>query len=190
MTLREELERYVPVNEQETLDKAIMLKYVDEPKAYMRENNEAHFTASSWVINQNHDRVLTCYHNIYNSWSWLGGHADGNQDLRSVAIREVREESGIEAVSADDELLSVEILTVDGHEKKGHYVSSHLHLNVTYLLIADDRQPLKAKDDENRAVSWFDIDEVISKSSEKWFRERIYSKLNRKVLAKYGKLKG
>ncbi len=188
MTLREELERYIPVNEQEALDKAIMLKYADDPKAYFRENNEAHFTASSWVINQNHDRVLMCYHNIYDSWSWLGGHADGSQDLRSVAIREVREESGIEAVSADDDLLSVEILTVDGHEKKGHYVSSHLHLNVTYLLIADDRQPLKTKDDENRAVSWFDIDEVISKSSEKWFRERIYSKLNRKVLEKYGKL--
>ncbi len=188
MSLREELEKYVPINEQEALDRDIMLKYVDDPSAYGREDNEAHFTASSWVINQDHNRVLMCYHNIYDSWSWLGGHADGEKDLRAVAIREVEEESGIRAVSADDEILSVEILTVDGHEKKGHYVSSHLHLNVTYLLIADDRQLLRGKDDENRAVAWFDIDEVISKSSEKWFRERIYSKLNRKVREKYGKL--
>ena len=33
------------------------------------------------------------YHNIYNSWSWLGGHADGETDLLAVALREVKEEA-------------------------------------------------------------------------------------------------
>lgn len=62
--------------------------------AFSRENTVAHMTASAWVVNRERTRVLMVYHNIYNSWSWLGGHADGETDLLSVAIREVKEEAG------------------------------------------------------------------------------------------------
>jgi 8-oxo-dGTP pyrophosphatase MutT (NUDIX family) len=51
------------------------------------------------------------YHNIYNSWSWLGGHADGDEDLTGVAIREVKEESGVTDVKAfSNEIFSFEVL--------------------------------------------------------------------------------
>jgi len=66
---------------------------------------------------------------------------------------------------------------VDGHEKKGAYVSSHLHLNVTYLLEADDREVLHKKEDENSAVGWFPVKECLMAVNEPWMRERIYVKL-------------
>ena len=72
---------------------------------------------------------------------------------------------------------------MDGHEKRGAYVSSHLHLNVTYLLIADDSDALTVKPDENSGVRWFTPEEAIEASSEPWFRERIYKKLNAKLAA-------
>ena len=28
------------------------------------------------------------FHNTYGSWSWIGGHADGERDLERVALRE------------------------------------------------------------------------------------------------------
>lgn len=60
------------------------------------------------------------YHNIYNSWSWTGGHADGETDLLAVALREVTEETGLQTLRpVSRELFSVEILTVDGHENEG-----------------------------------------------------------------------
>ena len=66
------------------------------------------------------------YHNIYRSWAWLGGHADGDEDVRRVIKKEIQEESGLTEVKfLSDELFSLEILTVDGHEKRGEYVSSH-----------------------------------------------------------------
>ena len=80
-------------------------------------------------------------------------------------------------------IYSLESLTVDGHEKRGVYVSSHLHLNVTYLIEADDAGPLAAKPDENKAVAWFGREEAVAASSEPWFRERIYQKLNDKLRA-------
>ena len=98
-------------------------------------------TASAWVVNKDRSKILLAYHNIYDSWAWLGGHADGEKDLLKVALKEVAEESGVKNIKpVSEDILSVEILTVDGHEKKGVYVPSHLHLNVTYLIEADDTE--------------------------------------------------
>ncbi len=112
-------------------------------------------TASAWVVNPARDRVLMVYHKIYDSWSWTGGHADGDEDLPAVALREVREETGVQSARlVSDEILSLEVLTVDGHEKRGEYVSSHLHLNVTYLIEADERDALTVCEEENRRGRW------------------------------------
>ena len=139
-------------------------------------------TASSWIVNPARTKVLMVYHNIYDSWSWTGGHADGETDLLAAALREAKEETGITKVRpVTEDIYSLEILTVDGHVKHGKYVSSHLHLNVTYLLEADEDEILHKKDDENSGVAWFGLDEAILASSEPWFRERIYSKLNAKL---------
>ena len=178
-----QLEGYAPWTEQEARDKAVLLTMLRSGQdLWTRENETAHLTASAWVTDPTRTRVLMCYHNIYHSWSWLGGHADEDRDLLGVALREVGEESGLASVRpVSEDLFSLEILTVDGHEKRGRYVPSHLHLNITYLLEADDTETLAVKPDENSAVGWFGLDEAVAASSEPWFRERIYAKLNAKL---------
>ena len=118
------------------------------------------------------------YHNIYDSWSWLGGHADGETDLLAVAVREVKEEAGISEVHPlTEKIFSMESLTVDGHVKNGRYVSSHLHLNITYLLEADSEETVSIKEDENSGVAWFSPEEALERSTEPWFVKHVYSKL-------------
>ena len=118
-----QIENYPPFNEQEEKDKALILGWIrNNENAFSRENTVAHITASAWVVNKDRSKVLMVYHNIYNSWSWLGGHADEETDLLSVAIREVKEEAGISNVRpVSEEIFSLESLTVDGHVKKGNY---------------------------------------------------------------------
>ena len=183
VTLLEELEQYRPWNEQEERDRTELLRRLRSGEdLYTRDNSAGHLTASAWVVSPDRRQVLMAYHNIYDSWSWLGGHADGDHDLLAVAAREVREESGLTAVRpVSPSIYSVEILTVDGHEKRGAYVSSHLHLNVTYLLEADPADPVRCKPDENSRVGWFGLEEAVAASSEPWFRERVYRKLNEKL---------
>ena len=178
-TLIRQIEKYTPFNEQEATDKATLLNLLsDATDLSRRDNLMAHLTASAWVVNPERNKVLMAYHNLYNSWAWLGGHADGNFDLAAVAEKEAREESGLTDVKlVSDDILSLEILTVDGHEKKRKYVPSHLHLNVTYLLEADPNAPIRIKEDENSQVGWIDFDDIVNKSTEPWFVERIYSKL-------------
>ena len=183
MNLKEKIERYVPYNEQEEADKQELLRILDVNENYfIRENLAAHFTASGWVVSPDRTKTLLAYHNLYDSWAWLGGHADGETDLLSVALKEVREESRLKEVfPVSEDVFSLEILPVFGHEKNGKYVSSHLHLNVTFLLEADPTAEIHNNPDENSKVGWFDLDDVPRVSTETWFVHRIYRKLIEKT---------
>lgn len=184
MSLAEEIAAYLPVNEQEARDKALLLGWLENGQdIYTRQNSTAHLTASGWVVSPDRQQVLMVYHNIYHSWSWMGGHADGDKDLLHVAQKEIQEESGLKSLRLlSPDIFSLEILTVDGHIKHGKYVSSHLHLNVTYLFEADPSQPLAIKPDENSGVGWFPVAQIPEKVSEPWFRDWIYAKLCHKVV--------
>ncbi len=183
MSLRDEVAAFQPDCPQEEKDKNEILWWLDSGlDVYNRTCTKAHLTASAWIVSPDKEMVLMAYHKLYDSWAWLGGHCDGEKDPKQTALKEVREESGLANVALlSDKILSLEVLTVDGHEKNGSYVSSHLHLNLTYLAEADPAEPVRAKEDENTAVRWFLRDEAVKASSEPWFRERIYSKLNRKL---------
>ena len=183
MKLIDDIKRYRPCCEQEERDKAVTLAFLDANEdAFLRENLVAHMTASAWVVNPARNKVLMVYHRLYDSWAWTGGHADGETDLLSVALRECREETGVEHVRpVSEDIYSLEILTVDGHEKHGQYVPSHLHLNVTYLLEADESDRVQICEAENSGVRWFSLEEALTAPSEPWMIERVYRKLNAKI---------
>lgn len=190
MNIIEKIKRYQPFNEQEEKDQIEILHLLKTvSNIFIRENKQVHMTASAWVVNEDFKKVLMIYHNIYNSWSWLGGHADGETELLQTAIREVKEESGLKEIfSLSEDIFSLEILTVDGHEKNGNYVSSHLHINITFLLKADENEKTVIKPDENSGVAWFELEEAINASTEEWFKKRIYKKLNEKLKIERKKL--
>ncbi len=182
--LQKKIESYEPYNEQEERDKQTMLKDIDTfDNILTRDNELVHFTASSWAVNPERTKVLMVYHNIYQAWTWTGGHSDGEADLLKVAVKELKEETGVKHVKVlnDNQIFSLEVLTVDGHVKRGKYVSSHLHLNVTYLLEVEEQEMLHIKQDENSGVKWVPIEEIEKVSTETWMKQNIYPKLNEKL---------
>lgn len=177
------IERYAPVCEQEEKDRELMLAMLRGGAHLLtRENEIAHFTASAWVAGRNLDKVLLAYHNIYSQWAWLGGHADGDSDLLSVALREAVEETGARVRPLSVLPQSLEIIGVNGHFRHGLYVPSHLHLNISFLLIADENDEIRVKPDENSGVSWFSLQDAENASPEPFFRA-VYGKLNNRLAA-------
>lgn len=181
-----QIEGYRPRSPQEEQERLVLLQYLDTfPNLLTRENPFAHLTSSSWILNRAHDRVLMVYHNIYQSWSWTGGHADGDPDLLAVAVREAQEETGVQSLSPlSREAASLDVLPVWGHFKRGKYVVPHLHLNLTYFLETDDSIPLHCKPDENSGVNWFSPEKAVEACAERDMKP-VYEKLNEILNSRY-----
>lgn len=178
------IENYTPYNDAEKKDKELILHCIHKFHDILtRDNSVAHITSSGFVINKTKDKVLMIHHNIYNSWAWTGGHADGDADLLSVAIKEAKEETGVKTIHPiTSEIFSIDILPVLGHIKRGNYVSAHLHLSMAYLLEADEDELLIIKADENSAVKWIPIGEVSLYCSEPHM-QKVYEKIICKIKA-------
>lgn len=118
--LKESIERFKPYNEQEEVDKRIMLKYINDfDDVLTRQNEYGHFTSSAFILNKERTKVLMIYHNIYKSWTWVGGHSDGDNDLLYVALKEAKEETGLKAVKPIlEDIYSLEIVNSKRTRKK------------------------------------------------------------------------
>ena len=180
--LYQKIMNYVPENEQEINDKRIMLKYLKKfEDIFTRENEMFHFTTSAWIVNPDRTKVLMIYHNIYDSWAWVGGHADGNSNLLEVVQKEITEETGLTKVKLlHNGIFGLSIQTVKAHHKRGKYVSPHLHYDIQFLFEKDDTTKLQIKPDENSNVKWIDKETILEQVTEEHMKP-LYDKLIHKV---------
>lgn len=161
------LKKYQPYNEQERVDKEYFLDCAKIGNLLLRDCLQAHFTSSAFIVNKDKTKVLCIYHNIYNSWGWVGGHADGDDDMLYVAKKETREETSLTSFNAlSTTPIAIDSLCVHSHIKNGKFVPSHIHLNFTFLIQADENQTIHIQEDENSDISWLTFDELIEKSTE------------------------
>ena len=178
-SLFDTIKNYRPMNQQEEYDKEQMLQFMQCNNNYLvRENQTAHFTASLWTVNAGRSKTLMVHHNLFNSWSWIGGHADGMEDICAVALKELQEETGVQyARLVSEDVFSLETLTVNGHMDEGVWVPGHLHFNLTYLAEVEESEELTPQEEENSAVQWWSFEEALKVSTEPWMIETIYKKL-------------
>jgi 8-oxo-dGTP pyrophosphatase MutT (NUDIX family) len=136
-----------------------------------------HLTGSAWIVNHAGDKVLLLHHRKLEKWIQPGGHADGEFNLLSVALREAREESGLSSLSP----LRTEIFDLDIHvipERNGE--PAHLHYDLRYALTADDTEALQGNN-ESHALAWIALDgisdvtdeESVLRMQRKWLAGRL-----------------
>ncbi len=113
-----------------------------------------HITVSAVITDACAERLLMVQHNIYRAWSLPGGHADGEADLMAVCLREIAEETGLKEVYPVGGILSVDLLPVPSHSRRGKQVPAHTHCNVTYGFYAPDGLPIRTCPEENSGVMW------------------------------------
>lgn len=167
MSLKEQIESYIPFNEQEAKDKEHFLRCMNDFDDVLTRNNKyLHFTSSSFILNQNRDKIVVVKHNIFGGWIYPGGHADGEENLYNVAEREAFEETrGLIVHSLFKDIFSIQMFPIPGHIKNGQYVNAHVHLDAVYVFEADESFKMKKLESENSGVEWFSLYRACNDSS-------------------------
>jgi len=147
----------------ETAMTADTIRFVEaHADCFLRSQLTGHLTGSSWIVNPTRTRTLLTHHRKLDKWLQLGGHADGDPDLFSVALRETREESGLTRLRA----VSTEIFDLDRHWIPARKTEpAHYHYDLRFMIEADPDEPL-AVSDESHDLAWVDIPRVTSLNPE------------------------
>lgn len=123
------------------------------PQCLLRTCMPGHLTGSAWVLSPDRRLTLLTLHRKLGKWLQLGGHADGEADLLSVALREAKEESGLSRVRA----VAADIFDVDRHWIPPHGGEpGHWHHDLRFMLEADPGEALSVSD-ESRALAWVEV---------------------------------
>ena len=150
--LREQLEQYVAAMADQAAVVGQFRAFLEEPDSFQRSRPDGHFTGAAWLVSADGQRVLLTHHRKLDRWLQLGGHADGDEDLRRVALREAEEESGLNGL-----VVEPEIFDLDRHwiPERGE-VSGHWHYDVRFVVRAtgDERYVVS---EESHDLAWRDI---------------------------------
>ena len=131
---------------------------------------EKHFTASVCIVTKEEPkRMVLVHHRKFNKWQQPGGHVEPFENPVETAVRETKEETGIDIsfilnnIEAIDPMTGSlplprffleETIPAIG-EEPGHYHLDHIYLvEVPYQII-------KHQESEAHGIGWFTIEEAM-----------------------------
>ncbi|MHA1541106.1 MAG: NUDIX hydrolase [Alphaproteobacteria bacterium] len=184
MTIYNDILAHKPFDNEEAEYKKSFIQFLEtfpKEKWGVRENLIGHLTPTAWIVNKDRTKVLMAFHNIYQSWAWLGGHSDGDLDCLAVAKKEVNEESGLTNFKTlSEKPFDLSVIIVAPHEKKGKFIADHIHYNPVYLFEADENAKIRNLPEENSAIEWIPVENVLSRVNEGHIKNT-YKRIMKKV---------
>jgi 8-oxo-dGTP pyrophosphatase MutT (NUDIX family) len=135
-------------------------RFIEEHEdCFERSCKEGHLTASTFILSADYGKVLLTLHAKLHKWMQLGGHADGHPLLHEAALREAKEESGIETFAFHKAFGQIPF-DIDIHEIPANAKEeAHLHYDVRYLLIAP-KNAVIVPSYESKDLKWVPLAEV------------------------------
>ena len=148
-------------NEGSVVDRFLAL-LEDEPRCFARDCFvPGHITGSAWLVDGTRKRVLLTHHKKLGRWLQLGGHADGDEDVLAVAMREAREESSLAVAPVDAAVFDIDI-----HEIPARSADPlHCHFDIRFALEATDSEAFRVSV-ESHDLRWVSIDALGDLTSE------------------------
>ncbi len=156
------LENYSSSFREEHHFKSQFLELLKAASAFQRTHLPGHITGSAWVVNSDHTKALLVHHAKLNKWVQPGGHADGDENILAVALREAEEETGLSIFEFETAIFDIDIHTIPARKD----FPEHLHYDIRFLLRADENDPVIVSD-ESHDVKWIPIDQLQNYTTER-----------------------
>jgi 8-oxo-dGTP pyrophosphatase MutT (NUDIX family) len=138
------------------------LELLKNDNAFQRTHLPGHITGSAWVVNKNKDHTLLVHHTKLDKWVQPGGHADGDENVLQVALREAEEETGLKNFKITETIFDIDIHTIPARKD----FPEHQHYDIRYLMEADMNEPIIVSE-ESHDVKWIAIDQLKKYTSER-----------------------
>ncbi|MFH1325320.1 MAG: NUDIX domain-containing protein [archaeon] len=144
------------------------------------------FTVEVFVVYNN--KVLLRKHDKYKIWLSIGGHIELDEEPNEAAIREVKEEVGLDVELFNDkvklsdeedykELVPPEFLNI-------HKINeTHKHITLTYFARANTDNLILSEDEKSDECKWFSKEEISNPEHNIKEHIKMYAK---KALEKLG----
>jgi 8-oxo-dGTP pyrophosphatase MutT (NUDIX family) len=133
------------------------------PDCFERSCLPGHVTASAWVVSADGRRFLLTHHRKLDRWLQLGGHADTDSDVAAVALREAREESGLDSLvflgeegPGPPQPIDLDVHTIPSRPGE----PAHEHHDLRFALRALGGQARAGN--ESHALRWFAMESLDS----------------------------
>lgn len=157
------LNRYSEFHPEEAACLERFITFVEKhDNCFERSLLEGHVTGSAWLVNRLRSHVLLTHHRKLNQWFQLGGHADGESCLLTVATKEAQEESGIINIQPiSEQIFDIDIHLIPARKE----VPAHYHYDVRFVLetVVSDVYTVS---DESLALCWVAVDRVHERTQE------------------------
>jgi len=161
--LIKELEKYSSSFPEELLLVAQFRTLLQHPRSFFRDHLPGHITGSAWITNSYFTKTVLLQHAKLKKWLQPGGHADGDENILSVAQRELHEETGLEnAALKIDSIFDIDIHSIPASEQ----FPEHYHYDIRYLFVADESDLIKGNH-ESREIQWVSFSQLSNFSQEK-----------------------
>jgi 8-oxo-dGTP pyrophosphatase MutT (NUDIX family) len=149
------------------------LELLHHRDAYQRTHVPGHITGSAWIVDSEKKFVLLTHHAKLNRWLQPGGHADGDENIFNVALREVNEETGLHPIDTPQKSpFDIDIHPIPARPD----FPEHLHYDVRFLFVADKNDALLLSD-ESHALAWVPLADVAAISQHNRSMMRMVEKL-------------
>lgn len=149
-----------PETGQEPTSARCFLTFLDSaPDVFERRHWAGHFTGSAWLVSADGERALLTHHRKLDRWLQLGGHADGDADLRAVALREAEEESGLAGLTVESEVFDLDRHWIPARGAE----PGHWHYDVRYVVRVGASEDFSVSE-ESLALAWWDVKQLATEA--------------------------
>ncbi len=161
-TLFDEEQKFIPA----------FLDLLNHQDCFQRTHLPGHVTGSSWIVNADRSKTLLVHHAKLHKWVQPGGHADGEENILNVALREAEEETGLTNLKSFNTIFDLDIHLIPSRKD----FPEHFHYDIRFLVEGDESEKIVVSD-ESHDVKWVSLNDL-----ENFTKERSVLRMKDKVL--------
>lgn len=163
---------HTPFQDETDYIKRFLFLLSDEP-CFERTHLPGHITGSAWIVDSSRTQVLLVHHAKLNKWIQPGGHADGDENILGVALKEAEEETGLNEfkILDDTKPFDIDIHLIPQRKE----FPEHFHYDVRFIMEANPKEQIFVSE-ESHDVKWIKLDDL-----EKYNQERSVLRMKEKL---------